>query len=173
MENPTKQRIRDEYEYKDIKSYPFKDFLFHELYLNPYEWHGALKGPARTDLEGGIYHVRLLFPQEYPWEEPSFIFLRENGSLNIKTKVTLNWDPSRRMRQTFLDLIDLMHECPNFESDSETEFDEPGLEAPRFEGLNRLSSSLKDDALTHEQSRHCKASDQVGAENLVMATMMS
>ncbi|XP_008241963.1 PREDICTED: ubiquitin-conjugating enzyme E2 J2-like [Prunus mume] len=116
MENPVEKRILEEY--NKIDSYRSNDFMFRKLDWTSYEWQGALRGPAGTELEGGIYHVRLLFPKEYPWEEPSFIFLTENGSFNIETKVRLKWEPSRRVRQAFLELIELMTTCPHFNSGS-------------------------------------------------------
>ncbi|PQP93391.1 ubiquitin-conjugating enzyme E2 J2-like [Prunus yedoensis var. nudiflora] len=122
MENPGEKRILEEYD--KIKSYHSKDFMFRKLDWNSYEWQGALRGPSGSHFAGGIYHVRLLFAKEYPREKPSFIFLTENGSFNIQTKTnaTLKWDPSSsRMEQAFIQLIELMPECPDFKSDSEEE----------------------------------------------------
>ncbi|CAL8171452.1 unnamed protein product [Prunus armeniaca] len=118
MENPVMKRILEEYD--KIESNPSDDFMFRKLDWDSYEWQGALRGPSGTEFEGGIYHVLLQFPIEYPWKEPAFIFLTENGSFSIETKTNarLNWDPSRRLRQAFLQLIDLMPDCPDFESDS-------------------------------------------------------
>ncbi|KAL6274192.1 hypothetical protein ACE6H2_024884 [Prunus campanulata] len=118
MENPVEKQILEEYD--KIKSYHSKDFMFRKLDWDSYEWQGALRGPSGSDFAGGIYHVRLLFAKEYPREKPSFIFLTENGSFNIQTKTNarLNWKPTRRVGQAFLDLIELMPECPDFKSDS-------------------------------------------------------
>ncbi|XP_021811536.1 uncharacterized protein LOC110754733 isoform X2 [Prunus avium] len=119
MENPVEKRIREEY--GKLESNPSHDFMFRKLDWDSYEWQGALRGPSGTEFAGGIYHVRLLFAKEYPWEKPSFIFLTENGSFNIKTKTNarLNWKPTRKVEQAFLELIELMPECPDFKSDSE------------------------------------------------------
>ncbi|XP_021830867.1 ubiquitin-conjugating enzyme E2 32-like [Prunus avium] len=116
MENPAEKRILKEFD--EIESNPSKDFKFCKLDWNSYEWQGALRGPSGTEFEGGIYHVRLLFPKETPWEEPSFIFLTKNGSFNIETEVRLNWKPSWRMRDAFIELIELMRKCPHVKSDS-------------------------------------------------------
>ncbi|VVA10018.1 PREDICTED: ubiquitin-conjugating [Prunus dulcis] len=116
MENSGEKRILEEYD--KIERNPSDDFKFRKLDWNSYEWQGALRGPSGTEFEGGIYHVRLLFPKEYPWKEPSFIFLTENGSFNINTKVTLNWKPSMRVRDALLELIALMPTCPDGNLDS-------------------------------------------------------
>ncbi|BBH08093.1 ubiquitin-conjugating enzyme 32, partial [Prunus dulcis] len=104
MENSGEKRILEEYD--KIERNPSDDFKFRKL-----DWN-------HMNGKGGIYHVRLLFPKEYPWKEPSFIFLTENGSFNINTKVTLNWKPSMRVRDALLELIALMPTCPDGNLDS-------------------------------------------------------
>ena len=37
---------------------------------NIYEWHATLLGPEDTPYEGGVFHLALLFPSNYPHERP-------------------------------------------------------------------------------------------------------
>lgn len=40
-----------------------------------YRWHGNIKGPSQSPLEGGIFHFIMHFPQFYPQEPPRLEFL--------------------------------------------------------------------------------------------------
>ncbi len=35
-----------------------------------YIWHGNLRGPEGTPYEGGVFHLQLTFPQNYPVSPP-------------------------------------------------------------------------------------------------------
>ena len=38
-----------------------------------YIWHGNLRGPAGTPYEGGVFHIQIVFPQNYPVSPPTII----------------------------------------------------------------------------------------------------
>lgn len=42
---------------------------------NIFEWHFTLRGPRGTDFEGGVYHGKILLPDDYPFKPPDIIFL--------------------------------------------------------------------------------------------------
>lgn len=46
---------------------------------NIFEWLFAIRGPAGTEFDGGIYVGRISLPAEYPLKPPSFQFLSPNG----------------------------------------------------------------------------------------------
>jgi hypothetical protein len=60
------------------------DFSSHYVYQ---EWHCTIRGPAGTEFEGGIYHLRILLPAEYPFRPPSLMLLTPNGRFELNTKV--------------------------------------------------------------------------------------
>lgn len=57
-------------------------------YHSVQEWHCTLRGPAGTEFEGGLYHVRILLPAEYPFRPPSLMILTPNGRFELNTKVS-------------------------------------------------------------------------------------
>lgn len=42
---------------------------------NLFEWHFTLRGPPDTDFAGGIYHGRIVLPNEYPMKPPNLMIL--------------------------------------------------------------------------------------------------
>jgi ubiquitin-protein ligase len=36
-----------------------------------YTWHGNLRGPVGSPFEGGVFHIEITFPQNYPVSPPS------------------------------------------------------------------------------------------------------
>ncbi|KAL6274198.1 hypothetical protein ACE6H2_024890 [Prunus campanulata] len=106
-------------EYDEIESNPSNNFTCIKLDWNPYEWVFAVRGAVGTEFEGGIYHGRVLFSGEYPFEPPSIIPLTENGRFKTHIKIwykRLNlWQPSWRVRDVLVDFIRLMPTCPDDE----------------------------------------------------------
>ncbi|CAB4286709.1 unnamed protein product [Prunus armeniaca] len=100
---------------REIQYKPSDDFKCLQLPWNPYEWQFGIRGARGTEFEGGIYHGRLLFPEEYPWKAPSFMFLTENGRFKTQTKIRLNWQSSWRVRDALLALVDEMDTYPDGE----------------------------------------------------------
>jgi ubiquitin-protein ligase len=41
---------------------------------NVYEWDVFIAGPPDTVYEGGIFRLRLKFPQDYPFSPPTLLF---------------------------------------------------------------------------------------------------
>lgn len=37
---------------------------------NMYEWHGNLRGPAGSQWDKGVFHIKIEFPIEYPVNAP-------------------------------------------------------------------------------------------------------
>ncbi|CAB4287934.1 unnamed protein product [Prunus armeniaca] len=110
------KRVAEEYD--EIESNPSDDFKCGLLGRNMFEWQFAVRGAIGSEFEGGIYHGRIQFPEDYPSKPPSFMFLTENGRFKIKTKIRLKWRPSWRVRDALLELIDLMSTYPDGEMGS-------------------------------------------------------
>jgi len=36
-----------------------------------FEWHGNLRGPENSAFKGGVFHISMTFPQNYPCSPPT------------------------------------------------------------------------------------------------------
>ncbi|CAM8915172.1 unnamed protein product [Rhodiola kirilowii] len=119
MKNPSVKRIMQEM--KEMQSNPSDDFMGLPLEENIFEWQFAIRGPADTEFEGGIYHGRIQLPPEYPLKPPSFMLLSPNGRFETQTKICLSisnyhpehWQPSWSVRTALVALIAFMPTKPN------------------------------------------------------------
>eukprot|EP00535_Pseudo-nitzschia_heimii_P008614 CAMPEP_0197178494 /NCGR_PEP_ID=MMETSP1423-20130617/3755_1 /TAXON_ID=476441 /ORGANISM="Pseudo-nitzschia heimii, Strain UNC1101" /LENGTH=289 /DNA_ID=CAMNT_0042628247 /DNA_START=106 /DNA_END=972 /DNA_ORIENTATION=+ len=57
---------------------------------NILKWFFAIRGPADTPYEGGIYIGKLIFPSEYPMKAPSIYVLTPSGRFRINTKICMS-----------------------------------------------------------------------------------
>ena len=61
-------------EYRDIKAKK-QVFVYAEPLENePFQWHFTIRGPTKTDFDGGIYHGLVSLPYEYPMKPPYIMF---------------------------------------------------------------------------------------------------
>lgn len=75
-------------EARELSNDPSTDYAAGPLEDDIFEWHCTLRGPAGTEFEGGLYHVRILLPAEYPFRPPSLMILTPNGRFELNTKVS-------------------------------------------------------------------------------------
>ncbi|KAI3860727.1 hypothetical protein MKX03_014763 [Papaver bracteatum] len=116
--NPAVKRILQEF--KEMQSNPSDDFMSLPLEENLFEWQFAIRGPADSEFEGGIYHGRIQLPSEYPFKPPSFMLLTPNGRFETQTKICLSisnhhpehWQPSWSVRTALVALIAFMPTNP-------------------------------------------------------------
>eukprot|EP01105_Mastigella_eilhardi_P022502 TRINITY_DN5538_c0_g1_i1.p1 TRINITY_DN5538_c0_g1~~TRINITY_DN5538_c0_g1_i1.p1 ORF type:complete len:1496 (-),score=401.96 TRINITY_DN5538_c0_g1_i1:47-4504(-) len=52
-----------------VSAMPFDDDLF--------KWHGNLRGPSQSPFDGGIFHIQLQFPDDYPSSPPELTLFNE------------------------------------------------------------------------------------------------
>ncbi|KAG7092256.1 hypothetical protein E1B28_008620 [Marasmius oreades] len=82
------------------------------LSFTPQEWHCTIRGPQGTEFEGGLYHVRILLPAEYPFRPPSLMVLTPNGRFELNTKICISftnyheelWQPAWGVRTAIVGL---------------------------------------------------------------------
>eukprot|EP00920_Eleutheroschizon_duboscqi_P028653 GHVT01069795.1.p1 GENE.GHVT01069795.1~~GHVT01069795.1.p1 ORF type:complete len:327 (+),score=29.06 GHVT01069795.1:1498-2478(+) len=85
----------------------------------PFEWHFTIRGPRDSDFEGGIYHGRIVLPQNYPFAPPNVMLLTHNGRFEVGKKVCLSassyhpelWQPAWGIR-TILDALSAFFPTP-------------------------------------------------------------
>ncbi|KAK0240330.1 ubiquitin-conjugating enzyme/RWD-like protein [Armillaria nabsnona] len=99
-------------EARELSNDPSTDYAAGPLEDDIFEWHCTLRGPAGTEFEGGLYHVRILLPAEYPFRPPSLMILTPNGRFELNTKICISftnyheelWQPAWGVRTAILGL---------------------------------------------------------------------
>ncbi|CEL91729.1 unnamed protein product [Vitrella brassicaformis CCMP3155] len=80
-------------------------------------WHYVLHDlPKDTAYAGGVYHGKLVFPQNYPFAPPAIYMITNNGRFQINTKLCLSmsdfhpesWNPSWRIESILTGLLSFM-----------------------------------------------------------------
>ena len=80
----TLKRLKKEWE--DLKNDPIPLCTADPLDPNDLlEWKATIQGPEGTPYEGGIYHLRMTFSNEYPFRPPKTVFLTRIFHPNIST----------------------------------------------------------------------------------------
>lgn len=82
---------------------------------NIFEWSGIILGPINSVYEGGIYHLNIKFPVEYPFKPPKIYFvtkiyhpnISENGSICLDI-LKNQWSPALTITKVLLSLSSMM-----------------------------------------------------------------
>ncbi|KAF9969841.1 hypothetical protein BGZ73_007627 [Actinomortierella ambigua] len=104
MKSSAVKRIMQEA--RELAREPSTDFAANPLESDIFEWHFTIRGPEGTEFEGGLYHGRILLPNNYPFAPPSLMFLTPNGRFELNKKVCLSitgyhpeyWQPAWGIR---------------------------------------------------------------------------
>ena len=112
-------------EFKQLNSSPLVNFgitvgLFNED--NMFEWKCTILGPKDTFYKGGLFFLKIIFPDNYPNSKPEMIFLTPIYHLNVKYFAggkqplghicvnTLNdWKPGDSVKKILPELFTLLH----------------------------------------------------------------
>ncbi|KAL0570591.1 hypothetical protein V5O48_011374 [Marasmius crinis-equi] len=78
-------------EARELANDPSTDYSAAPLEDDIFEWHCTIRGPQGTEFEGGLYHVRILLPAEYPFKAPSLMVLTPNGRFELNTKICISF----------------------------------------------------------------------------------
>ena len=117
------KRITDEY--KQLNRSPLVNFgitvgLFNDD--NLFEWKCTILGPKDTPYKGGLFYLKIIFPDNYPIGKPEIVFLSPIYHLNVKFFIngtqplghicvnTLNdWNPGDSVKKILPELFALLH----------------------------------------------------------------
>ncbi|OQR99515.1 ubiquitin-conjugating enzyme E2 [Thraustotheca clavata] len=107
-------RLRKEYVL--LKKTPVDNIEAVPLENNILEWHYVIRGVEIY--EGGFYHGKLVFPQEYPMKPPAVYMITPNGRFKPNTKLCLSmsdfhpetWNPMWSVGSILTGLYSFMNE---------------------------------------------------------------
>uniref|UniRef100_A0A672NZM6 Ubiquitin-conjugating enzyme E2 J2 n=2 Tax=Sinocyclocheilus grahami TaxID=75366 RepID=A0A672NZM6_SINGR len=134
-------------DYLRIRKEPVPYICAEPLPSNILEWHFVVRGPEKTLYEGGYYHGKLKFPQEFPFKPPSVYMLTPNGRFMCDTRLCLSisdfhpdtWNPAWSVSTILTALLSFMVEnIPTLGSIETSDFTKRQLSA------QSLAYNLKD-----------------------------
>ncbi|KAA6367220.1 MAG: putative Ubiquitin-conjugating enzyme E2-16 kDa [Streblomastix strix] len=88
--------------YDNIKKGSYSEFSTGPINENDmFKWQAIIYGPVGTPYEGGIFHLTIEFPRDYPFKPPTVLFTTKiyhpfidlNGSIHIDI-LKGYWNPS-------------------------------------------------------------------------------
>ncbi|CAM4733038.1 unnamed protein product [Leuciscus chuanchicus] len=144
---PSTATHRLKQDYLRIRKDPVPYICAEPLPSNILEWHFVVRGPEKSPYEGGYYHGKLLFPQEFPFKPPSIYMITPNGRFMCNTRLCLSisdfhpdtWNPSWSVSAILIGLLSFMMEkIPTLGSIETSDFTKRQLSA------QSLAYNLKD-----------------------------
>ncbi|KAH8235832.1 hypothetical protein KR032_008688, partial [Drosophila birchii] len=81
-----------------------------------FTWKASITGPDNTPYEGGVFHLVLLFDEQYPYSPPKVSFLTKIYHCNIISStgnicldiLTSEWSPALTVSKVLLSIISLL-----------------------------------------------------------------
>ncbi|KAL0277210.1 UNVERIFIED_CONTAM: hypothetical protein PYX00_004571 [Menopon gallinae] len=105
-------------DYLRLKKDPVPYVVAEPLPRNILVWHYVVSGPEDTPYEGGYYHGKLVFPEEFPFKPPSIYMITPNGRFVTNTRLCLSisdyhpdtWNPAWSVGTILTGLLSFMTE---------------------------------------------------------------
>lgn len=78
--------------------------------------HYVVSGPENSPYEGGYYHGKLVFPQDFPFKPPAIYMITPNGRFRTNKKLCLSisdfhpdtWNPAWSVSTILTGLLSFM-----------------------------------------------------------------
>jgi len=114
MDLRTLKRLKKEYD--ELLREPIPHCKAHPMDFNQLaEWEAVIEGPEETPYVGGLFHLHILFPNEYPFRPPKIIFKTRVYHPNISSTggICLDilkdaWSPALTIGKILLSICSLL-----------------------------------------------------------------
>ena len=80
-----------------------------------FRWEGVIFGPSDSPYAGGVFKLKILFPQDYPFKCPTITFTTKIYHPNINSAgiicidiLKTNWSPALTMSKVLLSICSLL-----------------------------------------------------------------
>ncbi|KAF5340370.1 hypothetical protein D9611_007780 [Ephemerocybe angulata] len=102
-------------EMQDLQKEDLGDITLAPLETNMHIWRGTIPGPEGSVYEGGVFHVEVVLPNDYPFSAPKAIFKTRIYHMNISDQGNIcidilkhNWSPALSLFKVMLSLSSLL-----------------------------------------------------------------
>ncbi|KAJ3261428.1 Ubiquitin-conjugating enzyme E2 6 [Chytriomyces hyalinus] len=139
-------------EYQMMGSNPPEFIQAKPLDSNILVWHYVVTGPPDSPYEGGQYHGKVIFPEEYPFKPPAIKMLTPNGRFQTDTRLCLSmsdyhpgtWNPAWSVATILTGLLSFMLEETPTTGSIKTSVQERRQLSRRSRAWNRADKRFRD-----------------------------
>ncbi|XP_023174004.2 ubiquitin-conjugating enzyme E2 4-like [Drosophila hydei] len=104
----TQRRLSQEM--AEFKRNPIEGCVVNFLNNDLFEWVASLQGPLGTPYEGGLFHMHITFPRDYPFSAPNLKFVTKIYHCNVHADhiCVENWSPIMTLGKLLVSVLTLM-----------------------------------------------------------------
>jgi ubiquitin-conjugating enzyme E2 J2 len=144
------RRLRKEYQL--IQASPEYGIVAAPLERDILEWHFVLHGSGDTPYQGGLYHGKLIFPNNFPMKPPSILMITESGRFVTRQKICMSmsdfhpelWNPVWSVRTILVGMLSFMN------SDEQTTGGIVASDIERRDAARASLEAIRNDELVKE-----------------------